>query len=580
MSLSRTISHVYRQFKYPFLVFILICIKLLYMHYSVVTDKGELTTFAYMENIGTTLIDTGFILFFPFLLINRKKYFYILSFILIDIFVLTNIWYSRNFHSYFPLSLCFEFNNLQGLTNNILASIRWKDIIIPITSIFALLLIYYKFNTYESFKNRRQIAFTFLGCSLVLTGCFFSLVFFKSSSLKEKFILPYAYNPMESTFRHGTFYYFFIQVWNSESQQYSKEKLKELEPLFFTSETTIPVVPSNKNIIIIIVESLLSFADELSFNGQAITPCLNQIKKENTYYNHHVTPQTQLGESSDGQFIYLTGLLPLKNSVTIINHLKNKFISLSSLLKEQNKIIESRMTIPTGPTFWRQDKICLNYQIDSLFTRNEYSKKHEMWLNDEQIFDLAKNKDINTTQPFLSVILTSSTHSPYNQTIDNHITFDFPSDYSNELKNYLINLHYTDKQIGNYILSLKENNLYNNSIIIIVSDHEAHDSYLNLPPTLKHITKEIPLYIINSPVKVTRASNDTIKQSDIFPTLLDLTGIHSSWRGVGQSLLLPDSLANSPHELLRREKAQEISEIIIHSDYFRFHHYNSSHIPE
>lgn len=571
MSLSNTISHAYKQFKYPFLVFILICIKLVYMHYSVVSDKGELTRFAYIENIGTTLIDAGIILFFLFLLTSKKKYFYILSFILIDIFVLTNIWYSRNFHSYFPLSLYFEFNNLQGLTNNILASTRWKDTIIPITSIFAIRLIYHKLYSYNSFKYRRQIAFTFLGSSLILIGIFFSMVFLRSSSLKEKFILPYAYNPMESTFRHGSLYYFFIQIWNSESQQYSKEELKELESLFFTSETTIQTNPFNKNIIIIIVESLLSFADELSFSGQAITPYLNQIKKENTYYNHHVIPQTQLGESSDGQFIYLTGLLPLKNSVTIVNHLKNQFISLSSLLKEQNKITESRMTIPTGPTFWRQDKICSNYQIDSLFTRNEYSQKREMWLNDEQIFDLAKSKDINTTQPFLSVILTSSTHSPYNQAIDNYITFDFPSDYSNELKNYLINLHYADKQIGNYIQFLKENDLYSNSIIIIVSDHEAHDSYLNLPLTLKHITKEIPLYIINPPAKIVRPSNDTITQSDIFPTLLDLTGIQSSWRGVGRSLLLPDSLANTPRELTRREKAQEISEIIIHSDYFKSH---------
>ena len=54
-----------------------------------------------------------------------------------------------------------------------------------------------------------------------------------------------------------------------------------------------------------------------------------------------------------------------------------------------------------------------------------------------------------------------------------------------------------------------------------------------------------------------------MSQYDIFPTLLDLTGIQSSWRGVGRSLLLPDSLANTPHELARREKAQEISEIIL-----------------
>ena len=56
---------------------------------------------------------------------------------------------------------------------------------------------------------------------------------------------------------------------------------------------------------------------------------------------------------------------------------------------------------------------------------------------------------------------------------------------------------------------------------------------------------------------------------DIFPTLLDLTGIQSSWRGVGRRLLMSDSNANSNREKERRENAQKISDIIIHSDYFK-----------
>ena len=192
-----------------------------------------------------------------------------------------------------------------------------------------------------------------------------------------------------------------------------------------------------------------------------------------------------------------------------------------------------------------------------------------MWLNDEEIFKLAQSKDIKMPQPFLSIILTASTHSPYNQAIEENTTFNFPKEYTQELQNYLINLHYTDRQIGNYILFLKQNQLYDNSIIVITSDHEAHADFLNLPPSLKHITHEIPLYIINVPNVIKRSSHDTIKQMDIFPTLLDLTGIQSSWRGVGRSLLMSDSIANSNREKERRENAQKISDIIIHSDYFK-----------
>lgn len=64
-------------------------------------------------------------------------------------------------------------------------------------------------------------------------------------------------------------------------------------------------------------------------------------------------------------------------------------------------------------------------------------------------------------------------------------------------------------------------------------------------------------------------------QFDLSPTLLNIMGIQSSWIGVGQNLLLPNSLAKSPHERLRKEKAQEISEIITHSDYFKSHDYKT-----
>ena len=547
------------------------------MHYSIITIGNELTVFSHIENAISSFVDTTLILLFPILLINKRKFIYLPILICIDLFVLANIWYSRNFDAYLPLSLYSEFNNLSGIGCNILTSIRFQDTIIPITSFIALFIVYRK-SPLSNIKTRLKTGLIFVSCAIILSSSLLTYYRLRSITLEEKIILPYLYIPMEQTFRFGIFYYFAMETHNTTSQSYSVTELDKLEPLFWTSENT-KIHVHKPNIIIIIVESFLSFADELSFNGKEITPNLNRLKKENTYYNFNVTPQVGLGVSSDGQFIYMTGLLPIKNTITIINHLYNKYLALPRLLKQQKISIKNRMIIPTGDTFWRQDKICQSYGIDSLFSKKDYPHQNDIWLNDEDIFKLAQNKDLASEQPFFSTILTSSMHSPYNRTFGNE-EFDFPSNYSCELKNYLKTLHYTDKQIGKYIRFLKENHLYENSIIVITSDHEAHACNLNLPSELEYITKKIPLYIINSPIQITKSNNYPIAQFDLFPTLLDITGIHSSWRGVGQSLLLPDSLANSPHELLRREKAQEISEIIIHSDYFRLHHYNSSHIPE
>ena len=552
------------------LLFVFIYFKIEYMHFCVFTEKWTINPIGLLENISTAIIDTSLLLcvFIPLISWSSKNI-SIFLLIIIDIFTLANIWYSRNFHAYIPISLYCEFNNLHGLKNNIIDSIKVLDCIIPISTIIFTIITQRILHIIPP-KCQWKVFLSFLGLAILLTGLFFCSTFLKSYTLKDKFISPYMYSPTESTFRNGITYHFIMEIKTIDTTKQFSEEDQKFEPLFFAQSSNIRPINSSNNIIIIIVESFLSYANDLYFNGKAITPNLNQLKKENTYYFSHILPQTKSGESSDGQIIYLTGLLPQTNKITVVNYSDNQYISFPYLLKQHHKIQNSHMIIPTNSNFWRQNKMCATYQIDSLFSRNDYHSSN-IWLNDEEVFELAATKNLTAQQPFLSIILTSSTHSPYNETVEVPEHFDFPQDYSCELKNYLTTLHYTDKQIGKYIQFLKDNNLYYNSMIIIVSDHEAHASNLNLSPNQEHIAKEIPLYIINPPLEITKSPHDTIQQIDIFPTLLDLTGIQSPWRGVGRSLLMPDFIANSPHEKERRKNAQKISDIIIRSDYFKTH---------
>ena len=60
-----------------------------------------------------------------------------------------------------------------------------------------------------------------------------------------------------------------------------------------------------------------------------------------------------------------------------------------------------------------------------------------------------------------------------------------------------------------------------------------------------------------------------ICQSDLYPTLCDILGIHSVWRGVGQSLLMPDSIKNSSYEMQRHCCKDSISLFLLQNDYFK-----------
>ena len=560
-------SQTNKQVIFQYLIVILCCLNLLYMHYNVFTDRNDLGTFPYIENFCFTIIDCCILFIIPFIIIKKRFYLYFILLIFINIISLANIWYSRYFSSYIPLSLYTEFGNLNGLSANITNVIELRDSIIPSSLITGILFyLYYKKQIKSSLNTSRIRQATILGgIGIFLISILIGISAMRWKDLSWKYITPYNYNPVQSTFQFGIVHSYIVEWKRHHNKSYSVKELKVLEP-YITGETiNMEKEHIHQNFILIIVESLLSYATNLTVDNIEITPNLNKLVKEGAYYNDNMMPQIQAGESIDGQLIYLTGLLPKKQGITINDYLNNTFISLPSLFKEKGLI--TKMIIPTSSTMWQQNKVCLKFEIKSLFARNSYPNQEQVngWLTDQQLFQYAAMTDSTNNQRFMSVILTSSTHSPYSHSIKEY-SINYPNNYSNELKNYLSNVHYMDVCLGEYFHSLKVSGLYDNSLIIIVSDHQAHDFLLNANNL--QIPSLIPLYIINSPKEIKKDQHHPIKQCDVFPTILDLMGIDSKWRGVGNSILIPDSFLNTPFQRKREENMQRISNIILDSDYF------------
>lgn len=538
-----------KQFTFPLSLILLCYINLQYMHYSILIDKYSLTPFSYLENIIHAFIDICLLFFIPLYLIGKKTYLFFIPYTIITILVIVNVSYSRFFYTYMPPILYGEFNNLDGLSANVFATIRFSDITILITTL-ASILSYKQFHrAYSEIrrKTRRIFSLYILGIAFILLGGLIATATIHWSSLNYKYVHPFKNSPTESIFKFGIIYGTIIQCASNNKQDCNPEEVAKLEPFFYESKYSIEY-PPKENIILIIVESLLSFPTVLKINGIEITPTLNKLVEKGAYYNNNMTSLIQLGESSDGQFTYLNGLIPKTKGVTIYDYFNNTFVSLPKLLKKQKPGIECRMVIPTSSKTWRQDGVCIQYGFDKLYSRKEYtlSNYKENWLNDKLLFEYAASIDKNSKQPFFSLILTSSTHSPYTKAVEDYL-IPFPDTYSEELKNYLSNVHYMDKYLGKYLNFLKENHLYHNSLIIIASDHSISNDWLKSKEE-DNVSFQIPLYIVNSPQKIDKTSDYAITQADLFPTLLDLGGIHSEWRGVGNSLLCPDSILNTERE--------------------------------
>ena len=102
----------------------------------------------------------------------------------------------------------------------------------------------------------------------------------------------------------------------------NEERLRTIEEIAATTQVcnlaSIKKVNQSYNVIFILVESYMSFTSDMKENGTEVTPFLNALKRDSTvYYNGKMKENVTIGESSDGQFIYMTGLLPLRSVITV-----------------------------------------------------------------------------------------------------------------------------------------------------------------------------------------------------------------------------------------------------------------------
>jgi lipoteichoic acid synthase len=321
-------------------------------------------------------------------------------------------------------------------------------------------------------------------------------------------------------------------------------------------------VTDAKNLIFIIVESYMAVTSDLKVNGKEITPFLNSLKRDSTvYYNGHVRTNITIGESSDGQLIYMTGLLPMKSEITVNIAKDKRLIGLPELLKQAGRVKQAQIIVPTSPTFWEQDKMNERYGIDTMYSKFDCPKElhGNEDLNDEQVFDLASRVEAKAKQPFFSLVVTMSMHNPYNKCVEHGFAIS-DNRYTTEYLNYLVDCHYTDQQIEKYINELKQQGLYDNSVIVITAAHQAHAVHLGVDESC--VSEELPLYIINGGVDNHHAWTGPCNQLDVYTTLLDMYGVRSDWRGLGQTLL------NENYEEYPLDRLYMLSDWIIRSNYW------------
>lgn len=309
-------------------------------------------------------------------------------------------------------------------------------------------------------------------------------------------------------------------------------------------------IAENRHLFIIQVESLQDFVVGKSVGGEEITPNLNALLDESAYFSN-VFQQIGAGTTSDTEWIANTGLYP-EGMVPTVNNLNGKKVpSLASILDEHG--YGAATYHADDVTFWNRDILYPVLGYDEVFTIEEIPDIKQVGFGpaDEVLFDFALNelpRQLDAYEYIYSNIVTMTSHTPFvlpDEMNDLNLPLNYEDTY---IGNYLQAVHYTDAQIGTFIEHLKQQGLYDESLVVIFGDHSgihgspvtAEDEQL-LEELLGHPYSmkdrfTIPLIMAGGDLFPGIEFERLGGQVDIMPTILSLMGIESDAPVMGHNL--------------------------------------------
>ena len=329
-----------------------------------------------------------------------------------------------------------------------------------------------------------------------------------------------------------------------------------LERYVSLNDSTTVYANNGKNLIFVLVESLDADIPFLKVNGREITPVLNSlIEREGTLSALNVATQIGLGNSADGQYLYNLGLLPDRKKVAGCDYVPfiNNLPAVPRLLPDDYRSTAVFADYGSG---WRKKDSYAAYGYDSIFTRHDIEKAVNCKgiSRDGVMFSYALAKAKQMPQPFYMQLLTIQMHLPCTENVVDAADYA-GTGLTRERQRYLNCTANFDRHLGKFIKGLKDCGLWENTVLVIASDH-------NLPDTRKPDGSRGDIVFIAANCGITERIDTPVAQVDVFPTVLDIMGVDSKWRGVGRSMLGPRRGEGDARQ-------QSVSDSIIRSDFFR-----------
>lgn len=474
----------------------------------------------------------------------RNRYILTVSFIL-SLVLYANVAFYRFYSDFITLPVLFQTSNFGDLGSSVTEIVMWYDIFYFADFILLLILV----KVLPQFKE--QFAFTKQGRNayfiMAIAMLFLNLGL---AETERPQLLTRSFDRELLVKNIGTYNYhlYDIYVQSKSSAQRALADGSELVEVnnYVRGNQQEPNAEmfgkyKGRNVILVSLESLQSFVINNEMNGQEVTPFLNSLTNDkDTFYFSDFYHQTGLGKTSDSEFIVENSLFGLGRGAVFFTHGENTYNSLAERLGEEGYF--TNVMHANNKSFWNRDRIYQSFNIDKFYDVESYEVTDETSVNwglkDIPFFEQSAAHMAQMPQPFYSRMITLTNHFPFTLNPEDIMIPEYDSN-SGTLNRYFQTVRYLDESVKEFFEDLKEQGVYDNSIIVMYGDHygisENHNKamaqYLQkdeITPYDTALLQSVPLYI-HIPGSGDGMEIDTATgQVDLRPTILHLLGIDSS----------------------------------------------------
>ncbi|MGN7409818.1 LTA synthase family protein [Sporosarcina sp. SAFN-010] len=501
--------------------------------------EGPLQQFLLLLNpLGSALLFLGI----SFLFKGTRKYTSLLIvYTLMSILLYANVVYYRFFSDFITLPTIFQTQNFGDLGGSILTLLKPFDILFFV-DVFVMF--------YLRFSRKIQKQTTRIGykkpVAIIAVALVVSIINLGLAEASRPQLLTRGFDRNYIVKYLGMYNYSIydsVETMKASSQRALADSSDTTEVVNYTQSNYAEPNPNyfgaakGMNVIYLHLESFQNFIIDYKLNGEEVTPFLNSLSKDkNTLYFDNFFHQTGQGKTSDAEFMLENSLFGLPQGSAFITKAQNTYQAAPSILKDYG--YTSAVFHGNKGSFWNRNEVYKSFGFDHFYDASYYDTSSsedmaEYGLLDKPFYEQSKSLLSSLPQPFYTKFITVGNHFPYTMNQD-LVTINKAQTGDSSVDDYFQTARYTDEAIEQAFNQLKEQGLYDNSMIVLYGDHYGishnHNKAMaqvmgeEITPQEGANLQRVPLFI-HVPGMKGEANHTYGGQTDLLPTLLHLLGI-------------------------------------------------------